>query len=587
MSVFGYGYAPPGVVPGRPGGKLRVTKQPGASLSGDAANPTGRVVAGVVVMSGDATDRAFVLGLDGVPWAFVEDWVADGQLPNLRRLVEEGAAGPLRSTRPANTPAAWPSIATGVWPDRHGIYEFVRPTPEYGQRLSTATDLRAPAVWDVLGPAAVGNVPMTYPASPIDGRMVTGMMTADRDPGGGFTHPPSLAEDVRERIPAYEVGLDWKEYYDREDAFLADLRELFEARRELLRLLLERAEPDPRLVFFVFTAPDRLQHLVWDREVLREQYALFDEVVGEALAICERRGYTLYVVSDHGFGPVDRLVRVNRILADEGYLARRESGIRGMLDAVGLTKDRVLDGLERVGVTDDLLVRALPGAVVDAAAGAVPGDHGLYDVDPSGTTAFLHGIGSVYVNDSRRFERGTVDPSAIPAVRRDLRDVLESVRDPATGERPLAVYEGEGTGGRDPDGPDLIVEARGRYRTDPTLGADTFAPAERAADHRPEGIFLAHGPHVEAGATPASATVVDVLPTLCHALGEPVPARADGRVLDEVFVPGSPPAERAVSSRRYAADGAVDDATDEDERGDDEASFDEVEERLRGLGYVE
>jgi len=33
---------------------------------------------------------------------------------------------------------------------------------------------------------------------------------------------------------------------------------------------------------------------------------------------CERRNATLYVVSDHGFGPVSRTVYVNRALADAG-----------------------------------------------------------------------------------------------------------------------------------------------------------------------------------------------------------------------------------------------------------------------------
>lgn len=523
--------------------------------------------------------RSFVLGLDGVPWRLVERWAAAGDLPNFARLIEEGAAGPLRSTVPANTPVAWPSIATGTWPDQHGVYEFVSLDRSYGQRPSNNTDLRVPALWDLCSPAAVVNVPMTYPAPAIDGRVVAGMMAPSVD-SQGFTHPPSLSADLREAVPGYGIGLDWKEYYGQQDRFRSDLRELVAARRESLDVLLS---PEDELAFVVFTAPDRLQHLVWDEDVLRAEYRYFDEVVGQVLDRCEREDRRLFVVSDHGFGEIEALVNVNRLLLEAGLFARREDGlVRRALGAVGLSKDRVLAGLERVGITDDWLVATLPKAFVDSVASSVPGDHAVYDMDPTRTEAFLHGLGSVYVNDTERFDPGCVPPERVDAVKTATRQVLEDLRDPDTGRRALDVYDGAEQHPRDPFAPDLVVEGRDPYRVTSSLHETVFAdPGGKVADHRPEGILLAWGPEIEPGATPRDASVVDVAPTVLHAAGLPIPEHVDGRVLEELFPADSGPATRAVEYASYDRESDRDVAAVADD-GDDA-----VEERLRGLGYID
>nr|WP_321168859.1 alkaline phosphatase family protein [Halorubrum sp. CBA1125] len=284
----------------------------------------------------EGSDRAFVLGLDGVPWPLVEPWIETGELPAFAELVEEGASGPLRSTTPANTPVAWPSIATGAWPDRHGLYEFMKLDADYSQRPYNREDLRRPPLWGLLSPAVVANVPMTYPAGGVgeDGTMVAGMMTPTPD-ADGFTQPPELADEILDRIPGYRVGLKWHRYGDdRRDEFLEDFAELFEGRRDLLRSLMER--DDWRLFFFTFTAPDRLQHLIWDEDVLLGHYRDLDAVLAEVMEYCDRRNATLYVVSDHGFGPISRIVNVNRALADAGLLTPKDSsGVRAALSRTG------------------------------------------------------------------------------------------------------------------------------------------------------------------------------------------------------------------------------------------------------------
>jgi len=524
-----------------------------------------------------APSRAFVLGIDGVPWPLIRDWIADGELPNLRRLAAEGAAGPLESTVPATTPLAWPAIATGTGADKHGIYGFRKLTSSYTPQMYTSRDVRRPALWDILSPSLVGNVPMTYPAQPIDGKLFSGMVTPELDEQ--FSYPPDLRDELTDRVPDYEVGLDWSDYADREEALFDDITELVRKRREAMRLLMETE--DWRLFFFVYTAPDRLQHLVWDESVLLEHYRQLDDIVGEVLDYVEGLGATLYVVSDHGFGPISQFVAVNQVLEAEGVLAREEeSGTRSMLSLVGLSRGRVTELLSSVGVSGRSIVETVPEPIVRRVSKQLPGDDVLFDVDYAQTRMFGHDFGSLYVNDTERFVDGTVDPSERESVKAAAKAALSDVTDPETGESVLTVHDGDDLFPTDDQSPDLVAEADPAYETTSTLSTDTFTgTGTKAASHRSDGVVLAWGPNVEAGSTPDDATVYDVAPTLLHHLGEPVPANADGRVLSELFEPGSDPAERDPESTVYERHDAGE-ATEEED-------FDDVKERLSGLGYIE
>jgi predicted AlkP superfamily phosphohydrolase/phosphomutase len=524
--------------------------------------------------------EAFVLGLDGVPWGMLERWVEAGELPAFARLFEAGAAGPLTSTTPASTPLAWPSIFTGRRPDAHGAYWFRELQSDYTHSVVTSGDVRGTRLWDVVSPAAVVNVPMTYPARNVDGTLVAGMMTpASAD---GFTHPPEFIDELDAEVPEYRIGLDWQEYDGNEREFAEEVADLVDAREQLLELLL--AEQRFRLGFFVFTAPDRLQHLVWDESVLLDHYRRLDDALATVQSYIEERDATLFVVSDHGFGPIDRIVSPNNVLERGGYLTRRnDEGVRGVLDRLGVDKSAVQDLLGRVGIDEETVVQRLPQGLVDMVAMQVPGENAVYDVDYAASRAFVRGDGCLYLNRTDRFEEGTVDPEEAAALKATLTALFENVTDPATGEGVLVVHDGAELFPRDPNGPDLVLEGVERYEVHTNLTDEAVFDADTAAaSHREEGIVLASGPGIEAGTRIEEATVVDVLPTLLHAIDEAVPTTVDGDVLHDVFAGDSGPADRAVRYREYSDEG---DPGGEDGGGRQRASED-VESRLRGLGYL-
>jgi predicted AlkP superfamily phosphohydrolase/phosphomutase len=523
------------------------------------------------------TNKAFVLGLDGVPWRFIEQWSASGDLPNFARVIRDGAAGPFDSTRPATTPVAWPSIATGVRPDKHGLYGFHELTEDYSHELNTSEDVDSPALWDMLAPAVVANVPMTYPATSVDGTMVSGMIAPEMD--DQFTFPPEFCEDLQREIPDYRISLSWGEYTDDSDRFLDEFEELIARRRELMRLLMER-HTDWELFFFMYTGPDRLQHLFWDEDVILDHYRTLDDILGEVMEYVSDVGGNLYVVSDHGFGPVERRVHANSLLRDAGYLTENKgSMIRSVFTGLGVDRSDVTEQLDRIGIDEDRIISLFGRDLVEDVARKLPGDHALYDVAFDRTAAFLHLSGAIYVNDTDRFTDGTIDPSDVPSVKRELIDLFEGMSDPETGEPAVEVYDGSELFPTDNSSPDLIVSSQPTFVMNNELRDSQFSDTVRyAASHRNEGIFLAWGPSIDGGATPTDATAFDFTPTVLHSLRKPIPADADGRVLSEIFAPGTQAHDSPVETASYSTDQTTVDVDEE---------FDEVEDRLKGLGYLD
>jgi hypothetical protein len=96
--------------------------------------------------------------------------------------------------------------------------------------------------------------------------------------------------------------------------------------------------------------------------------------------------------------------------------------------------------------------------------------------------------------------------------------------------------------------------------------------------HQGAGVFAALGSAI--GTTRTKATVLDVAPTVLHALGIPVAEDLDGRVVEELFTPGVLSTYPVRTVGTYGLKGPA--STSRTGRPLDE----EMIERLRSLGYV-
>jgi predicted AlkP superfamily phosphohydrolase/phosphomutase len=175
--------------------------------------------------------KLIFLGLDGLDPAFTEKLMAEGKLPNLTRLKEQGSYRRLRTTFPALSPVAWSTVATGVNPARHNIFDFlnrdlrsyapelssarVRPAQSRFSRPTVEMKRKSEPFWKILGRHAIEStilrVPVTFPPDDFDGRLLSAMATPDLLGTQGsfslFTRRPGLTSfEGGNRYPLVEVG---------------------------------------------------------------------------------------------------------------------------------------------------------------------------------------------------------------------------------------------------------------------------------------------------------------------------------------------------------------------------------------------
>lgn len=144
--------------------------------------------------------RVTLVLLDGASLSYLWPRVADGRLPNFGRLLDRGALVDLATIRPTQPDPVWAAVATGMYPDKDGIrsaasyfalgdnrpvdllpdhcfaHELVNLGIVRDEGKSSAA-WRARPLWMILGDygvsAGVVRWPLTYPAQPMDGFVLT------------------------------------------------------------------------------------------------------------------------------------------------------------------------------------------------------------------------------------------------------------------------------------------------------------------------------------------------------------------------------------------------------------------------------
>jgi predicted AlkP superfamily phosphohydrolase/phosphomutase len=513
-----------------------------------------------------------VIGLDGACFELIQPWLDEARLPNLSTLVTEGVATDMQSCLPPVTCPNWQCYATGTNPGKLGVFwwEAVDRDAERIENQSRSMDFDGVYFWRLLeDDPAVINLPTSYPPSRTGGIHVAGGPGAEQT---GYTHPKSLEAEL-EREYDYAVQPDRMSLLSRQDpdnCCVAEIYELIDARFDVLEHLL--ANGDYEFVHMTVFYLNVLHHFYWDMPVVRRAWERIDERVGRLLEMPDLEH--LFVMSDHGANEIRTAVRINTWLERNGYL-RTRSGISDYLHAIGLTRERVRPVLARLEI-EWLVRRLLPERVQMY----LPDEEGSVDKSAKGSVldwersqAVASGQGPLYVlaDDPADRERiaeelvsdltGLTDPSGAPVFDRVLR-----------GE---AVYTGEHVG----RGPDIVLDQAAGIHIEGKIGADDVfgTPEKWRGENKDKGLFVAHGPEIDADAALDGMHILDIAPTLLHLHGQAVPERMDGKVRRGLFEPGSAPAERGVSRTELT----------DLERPTRVSTGRQVTDRLSDLGYIE
>src|SRR4030042_4703055 len=282
--------------------------------------------------------NVLVIGLDGADWKVIEPLIEEGRLPHIASLIAQVSSGILRSTILPHSPIAWTSFSTGKNPGKHGIFYFTAPVANsYATQFLNSTFIRTKTIWEILSDygkrVGVIDVPITYPPREVNGYMVSGIPIPSEE--SIFTFPAYLhTELIREfgdfpfedfiTIPFYRGDM------------LSALKELYrftDHRYKVAQYLMKKMDWDFFMV--VFRGTDLLQHASWRygmeeyssthpkesekfSEIMFQFYEKIDDIIGE---IVNAAGDAhIFVMSDHGFGPLKKNFFVNRWLIKEGFM---------------------------------------------------------------------------------------------------------------------------------------------------------------------------------------------------------------------------------------------------------------------------
>ena len=448
-----------------------------------------------------------VIGIDGAEWTVIRRLWAEGRLPNLRSLADRGVSGRLGTAYGAS-PVIWTTIATGRKPEDHGITDFVVSTADGAVPVSS-TVRRVPALWNMTSRAgrrtAVLGWWASWPAEDIRGVVVSDRahLAVER-----AVSPAAYQAELQAR-PESRDGYDalagrlpekdaWMENGATRDRLMA---------REARRLVAE----DFDLVLVYFRTVDIASHRYWkfyepDRfpgvlrrvrerwaHVIPTVYQATDQMIGDVVAACPP-GANVLVISDHGFvaGVEEALVYLNteRLLEHLGFLVRKGEAVdfsRSVaypVDSPGHARVKLLR-LSRSGREPEGRVRAeQAGRQLDRLAKALEG------------VTYRHG-GPVF-----KVQTKDLPPQADLAAEVSLRS------------------------------PTLEVRAGGRTYSDVVEYVNNIS-----GTHGPDtdGIFIAAGPDIAAGASLEGLSVLDMAPTILLALGLPVGEDFPGRPRGDLF----------------------------------------------------
>jgi len=435
--------------------------------------------------------KVVVIGPDGTPLSLVRRLIDEGDLPNFGRIFQDGSVRPMTSAIPAVSSVAWSSFMTGKNPGKHGIYGFLDRHPNsYDTYIPNSSVMRSETLWEILSRhgkrVVVMNVPVTYPPRQVNGILVCGFLGPKLEKG---TYPPQVGELLVKM--GYRLDVDpWQAREDK-DKFLEDLYYTLDKREEAMVHFMDTEDWDFFMLQIMET--DRLHHFLWEEmETGHEKYApafleLYHKIDGLLGRLYDRldENTTLFVMSDHGFTLMKKEVYINRWLQDQGWLS--------------FTKDP-------------------PESLKD-----IHPDSRAYSLDP----------GRIFVNLRGREPLGSVDPGQeYEALRSELVESLSGLSDPESGEpmiervyRREEIYSGECY----PQAPDLVAMPHRGYDLKGSIKKDVLTDRGviNGAHTYDDAMLYVQGQEVGK----AEVAIVDVMPTILHLMGVPIPEDVDGEVL--------------------------------------------------------
>jgi predicted AlkP superfamily phosphohydrolase/phosphomutase len=285
--------------------------------------------------------KIIVFGINGAELDLIRPLLVRGELPNMQRLIENGVSGKLRTVSAPNCPKAYTAIQTSTPPEANGVTGFI-----VGGITANTNMIKQEPLWNILSKNGVrvgmANVPATFPVMPVNGYVVSGMLTRGNKEsgcedgvlcapklsqvvGGDAVYPKSLAKELTSKIGDFYIDCSrmpaLKDIEGKEEEvinkWLAQVDEIRAQQNQMFDYLLANHPTD--FTFMVQSCEDRVGHWLYpiqpfnvgyNEKVAKvrvnafpDQYRAMDKVLGTVLKHADENTY-VFIVSDHGIKPL-------------------------------------------------------------------------------------------------------------------------------------------------------------------------------------------------------------------------------------------------------------------------------------------
>jgi len=467
-------------------------------------------------------NSVLIIGIDGATWNLLKPWIKKGDLPTLKKLIDKGSEGNLKTVIPPLSCSAWTSLFTGTNPGKHGIFEYLTKSG----KLINSTMIKSEKIWNILSQygkrCCIIGVPVTYPVEEINGYMVSSVLTPPDVKI--YSHPPELMNLLKKH--SYKTNIKYekntvipeqKNINERKYKILEESYDLFNRKYLTVKDLMK--EPWD-FFMFVFGESATSQYLFWDKkEIILEFFKKIDACIDDLIKTFSANNHNphVFIVSDHGFNASPkRSFNFRAWLNENGFIDDKRSLLQKIIPK---------------------FYRKLNKTPLSKLIFLFNKSREIRESFQRKSTESL----SIYYRNGLFIDKSQLKDNNYEKLREDIIEKLKCIKYPLTDDSPFQIIEKREdvySGDNLEYAPDIVFVPKENYNLNFYDSDKVFDDVELPMSGRHSsdlyGIFLACGDEIQSGNI-KNISILDIFPTVLHILDVPISRNGDGKVLKEIF----------------------------------------------------
>jgi len=550
--------------------------------------------------------KTVLIGLDGVPWNYLNKAIERGYCPTIKWLINKGISGKLRSTIPPISPVAWSSFITGKLPQNHGIFDWQ--VPENGRlRPVNANDRHGTPFWKYLNSnglrVGIIGIPLTFPVEPIDGFMISGF--------------DSIWDSEHCCWPKELKAILNKKFGNKVDLIFSS-RNDFPSEWQLLEYHMEKDKLDTEAAIYLaqlydidtliinYMTVDHLNHSAKDEEAILKGFISFDKNIQKILE--KYSNSQILIMSDHGSYRNKGGFLICEVLKQAGLLEFNRKNIDKKHHMELLV--RFLQGSLKLSGLKEKILRRICYYILNCLPMKIRNIiwqkvyeyderifHIYWNLDKTKSlvelsTGFKAGVAEIYFKREQAIKLGKDNNY----LEKTLKERLSKVKTPEGKNYFLEIYNGKDffNGPYAHLAPDIIAIADtekpdygiclnypmgGNSKVDGLFAfdADLYAYLMKGT-HCQDGIYIFKGEEFKNNQNGPLMNIVNIPLTLLCLKGIPIPEDFDGKIYPELFN------ESFLSNLKIRCQKSISDNNKRKEMSEEEEK--EIAKKLKQLGYI-